>query len=238
MAMDASNELAPIRDAVAAALSGVPVPRIVDAGCGSAMHIPIPDSSVVVGVDISKTQLDRNAGLSERICADLQTVDLRGMDADLVVVWDVMEHIRRPSDALDRLAAALRPGGLLLVAGPNPMSLKGLTTKLTPHWFHVWFYRTVYGIQTAGQADTRPFRTYMRLAMSPGGIERWARETALEVVYVVRYEGETQARLVTRYRVFGLLYRSVGAVARVLSLGRVTYRGTEFAALLRLPFAS
>lgn len=237
MTTDPLAPLEPLRQDVAASLSRTSAPRVVDAGCGSAIHIDLPDDAVLIGLDISQTQLDRNPKLAERICADLQTADLSGVDADLVVIWDVLEHIERPMDALDRLVAALKPGGLLLIAGPDPRSVKGLTTKLSPHWFHVWFYRTVYGIKTAGQADTRPFRTHMRMAVSPRPLERWARDRGLTTVRTITYEGETQSRLMRQHRVLGALYAAVGALAVAASLGTLSFRRTEFATLLRAPEA-
>lgn len=42
------------------------------------------------------------------------------------------------------------PGGQIVVAAPNPYSVKGFVTRYTPHWFHVWYYRHVLHRPQAG----------------------------------------------------------------------------------------
>jgi 2-polyprenyl-3-methyl-5-hydroxy-6-metoxy-1,4-benzoquinol methylase len=38
---------------------------------------------------------------------------------DLVTLWEVVEHLRRPVETLQRLVRALRPGGVMCVTTPN-----------------------------------------------------------------------------------------------------------------------
>ena len=65
------------------------------------------------------------------------------------------------------MAAAVRPEGILVIACPNPLSFKGLGAHLTPHWFHVWFYKHVLGIKEAGTDDCGPFPTVMSSRIAP-----------------------------------------------------------------------
>jgi SAM-dependent methyltransferase len=55
----------------------------------------------------------------EVIRDDLFTADLGGRRFDAVVLGDVIEHLPRPADALDRIAGLLNPGGVLYMALPN-----------------------------------------------------------------------------------------------------------------------
>jgi SAM-dependent methyltransferase len=61
---------------------------------------------------------------------------LAGLPAsDVIAMWHVLEHLRRPSLALERAAQNLRPGGVLALAVPNPESLQ--FRLLRGRWAHV-----------------------------------------------------------------------------------------------------
>jgi SAM-dependent methyltransferase len=53
------------------------------------------------------------------LTADLDTADLPENHYDAVVLGDVIEHLPRPAEALDRIAGLLAPGGVLSLALPN-----------------------------------------------------------------------------------------------------------------------
>ena len=55
--------------------------------------------------------------------------------SDAVVMWQVLEHLLNPVAVLDAAVANLRPGGLLLVATPNPGSL-GMR-RMGARWPHL-----------------------------------------------------------------------------------------------------
>jgi 2-polyprenyl-3-methyl-5-hydroxy-6-metoxy-1,4-benzoquinol methylase len=116
--------------------------RVLDAGCGSdsaRAGFPVPDAfndAHVVGIDVSSEALDRNVLLDERIVADLQSWRAPAQSYDVVVSWDVLEHLSDPMRAVRNLAQAVAPGGILVIGIPHVWSLKGLVTKLTPFWFH------------------------------------------------------------------------------------------------------
>jgi 2-polyprenyl-3-methyl-5-hydroxy-6-metoxy-1,4-benzoquinol methylase len=93
---------------------------------------------------------------------------------DAIVCIDVLEHLDHPRAALANMHEALAPGGLMVIKLPNAMSLKGLITKLTPHGFHVWVFRNVFGKRNAGVDDVGPFKAHMRWAISPRALRRWA----------------------------------------------------------------
>ena len=173
-------------------------PKILEAGCGSLSQFEFKDA-YLVGLDISQKQLDRASHLSEKMCADLENVDLSGRNFDVIICFNVLEHLARPQKALRNLLVGLAPNGLLVLAGPNPCSLIGFITKFTPFAVHKFYSRRVLGHTSAGKNDSGPFRTFMRFAASPKNIVRFAESNGMRMIYLQMYRGE--------YRVLQEKYR-------------------------------
>ena len=100
--------------------------RVLDAGCGTAYGSRLlagGGAREVVGVDIARAVLETVAAAMPP-SVRLQTGDLRRLDFEddrfeLVVCFEVIEHVEDPSIVLDELVRVLAPGGLLLVSSPN-----------------------------------------------------------------------------------------------------------------------
>lgn len=207
--------------------------QVLEAGCGSSSHFDPGPGAHLVGVDISAKQLDRNAALDEKIVGDIQALDLDGRQFDVVVCWDVLEHLPQPQRALECLAAATRPGGVLILALPNALSLKGLVTKLTPYRAHVAVYRVVFGNPGAGTEDQGPFHTYMRLAIAPRRVIRAAVARGFSLVYLARYESPMQKEVRRKYPPVNLLWSAGAALGRALTAGRFEPGVTDVVLVLR-----
>lgn len=192
--------------------------RVLEAGCGSISHIPIPDSAIVVGIDISSRQLQRNTRLNESILGDIQSLSLPREDFDLIVCWDVLEHLPAPEKALRNLFEAVRPGGVVLLAFPNLYSLKGLVTRLTPFIFHLWFYRYLIGDRRERE-EMDQFPTYLKLAATPSRVIRQAQKQGLEIGYSLTYEGPVQRYLRSRNKFADFAFWGFEGVCKVLSMG-------------------
>jgi SAM-dependent methyltransferase len=82
----------------------------------------------------------------EVLTEDLFEVELPQGHYDAVVMADVIEHLPRPADALDRIASALRPGGVVYLALPDAGSR--VARRLGARWWSV--------IPTHVQYFTRP----------------------------------------------------------------------------------
>lgn len=195
--------------------------RVLEAGCGSASHVDLGDDSKVVGIDLSTEQLARNVSLDEKIVGDIETYPLPYAAFDLIVCWDVLEHLPHPEKALVNFVAAIRPGGLIVLALPDVDSLKGRITKYTPHGFHVWFYRAVLGSKIAGTADHGPFKTYLADSIAPAALAAFARSHDLSVRLMHRYESSFQRRILARHRVLQLGWKLVTPVVKTLTRGRI-----------------
>jgi 2-polyprenyl-3-methyl-5-hydroxy-6-metoxy-1,4-benzoquinol methylase len=54
--------------------------------------------------------------------ATLENVNLESESFDLVTMWNVLEHLSGPQDALYRISETLKPGGILVFAVPSTKS--------------------------------------------------------------------------------------------------------------------
>jgi SAM-dependent methyltransferase len=208
--------------------------RVLEAGCGSLSHLTLHQDHVT-GIDISAAQLARNPVLEERIQGDLERYPLPAGAFDLVISWDVLEHLPAPELALTNLARALAPGGLLVLAFPNRSSIKGFVTRLTPHRFHVWAYRWLWGIERAGEDDRAPFKTFLKPAMAPEAIREFARREGLVIVHDMAYESLMQRRLRKNHRVVDLGYWLIGAGVRLVTGGRLDPTPSDLIFVLERP---
>ncbi|MDA2915350.1 class I SAM-dependent methyltransferase [Nitrospinae bacterium AH_259_B05_G02_I21] len=55
---------------------------------------------------------------------------------DVITLWHVFEHLPDPSNVLEELWRILKPGGLLVISGPNLESLQAKFGQ--EHWFHLF----------------------------------------------------------------------------------------------------
>jgi len=200
--------------------------RVLDAGCGSHLKVELPPHAYVVGVDVSPEALDENPLLSERIVGDLERIELTQASFDVIVCWDVLEHVRRPRAVLDRLARALADGGILVLGAPNVLSLKGLATKFTPYAFHRWIYAR------AATSRSEPYPTFLRLAMAPRAVRRWAERNGFAVDYVSFYEAPIQPWLRRTLHVPRWCWRALSVVVATISLGRIATDDTDYLLIL------
>ncbi len=63
------------------------------------------------------------------------TLDAMGDTYDVIGLWHSIEHLPRPWEVVEAAARALRPGGVLLIAAPNPESAQ--LKVLGKHWLHL-----------------------------------------------------------------------------------------------------
>jgi 2-polyprenyl-3-methyl-5-hydroxy-6-metoxy-1,4-benzoquinol methylase len=201
--------------------------RVLDAGCGRTIQIdPGPDAHIT-GLDVSATELTHNHRLDVRIVGDVQSEPLATEAYDLVVCFDVLEHVDDPARALANLASATAPGGTLIVKCPNAMSFKGLVTKASPWWFHRWLYRKLVPFVAQD-----PFPTSMRLMLRPETLSAWAAASGFVVERFFTWEAFIQRRLRSKLHLDGASWRAVSRVLRSLTLGRVAVTETELLLVL------
>jgi len=190
---------------------------MLEAGCGSATYLKLKPKTHFVGIDISEEQLERNQFVDEKILGDIQYYRFPADLFDAIICWNVLEHVPKPDLALQNFAIALKPGGLLILSLPNLYSVKGMTTRLTPHWMHVLMYRYGYRIKDAGKDGRAPFKTYLRRSISPNGILKFAQNNRMDLVYKSFYN--ISDYLGTHNRILGKVYKLIDRFARAISAG-------------------
>jgi len=191
---------------------------ILEAGCGSMSRIRLRQTARLIGIDISQKQLERNTELHEKILGDLETYPLALNTYDMIICWDVLEHLSHPGKALRNFSRAVAEGGIIVLASPNVMTLRGFATKFTPHWFHVWFYRNIYGIKDAGKDDNCPFKSYHRFAIAPRALLSYAKNEGLSVEFWKTYDFDEVQKF---NPILSTAWGIANAAASILSFGRI-----------------
>jgi SAM-dependent methyltransferase len=203
-----------VSDKMNGLLNGQQTLRVLEAGCGSATHVNFTRPVDAVGIDISQKQLDNNTFCRQKIKADLQTYPLPPGEFDVVLCWDVLEHLATPMKALHNMFQSTKKGGVVIVALPNVLSLKGLFTKATPYWFHKMMYRTL-GYKKL------PFPTYLRMSIRPNHLKTEAVENGLSVELEHRFEAFQERRVRAKFPVADVAFRAANLLVGAVTLGSV-----------------
>jgi hypothetical protein len=131
---------------------------------------------------------------------------------------------------LERFVVWLRPGGIIIIRVPDRDSVKGLITRLTPHWFHIWYYRFVRGYKSAGQPGHAPYRTFYDPVVSRAGMHAFATQHSL-VIEAEYGSGES----VRGNRPVQFAIRALTRLVSLLTLGRFSDRHCNLTFIMRLP---
>lgn len=111
--------------------------RVLDVGCGSG-EFPAMAAAVgydVVGLDVSEPSIRAARQLHPAIdfqvgdASDLATSEPQSFD--VVTLWDVIEHVKRPHEVVAACAALLRSGGMIVLGTPNGDSLYDRTADVS-----------------------------------------------------------------------------------------------------------
>jgi SAM-dependent methyltransferase len=211
--------------------------RIYEAGGGSASILPLSSLSdrTIVVVDIDETQLRTNSYADTKILGDIQTYAFPPGSFDLIVCYNVIEHLTAVDRAIRLFHRALAPGGILFIGAPNPGSLFGLVTKYSPHWFHVWFYRVILRQKNAGQPGQVPFRTVYHPIVSPRVLSQFCAQIGFEEIYFNLYIGSNYTRVRETRPIIGWLLGVVMGLMNALTFGRLKLAYGDYHAVLQKP---
>lgn len=189
---------------------------IYEAGGGSTSFLPLDvlRRSHVTVVDIDEEQIRNNSYAQTTILGDIQSYRFAPNSFDLVICYNVIEHVPDVEAALLGFTRALKPNGLILIGAPNPRSLSGVVTKYSPHWFHVWFYRHIRGDRKAGLPGQAPFPTHFHPLVTLPNLDDFAWKHGLQVIYRKEYESPRYPEMRKRMPKFAAL---IDAAARAMN---------------------
>lgn len=209
--------------------------RIYEAGGGSTSFLPLNvlRRAHVTVVDIDKDQIRNNDYAQEAILGDIQTYRFPQDSFDLIICYNVIEHVPDVEAALAGFCNSLKPGGLMLIGAPNPRSLSGVVTKYSPHWFHVWFYRYIRGDKNAGKPGCAPFPTHFHQLVTLDRLEAFAQKRGLLTIYRKQYESPRYPEMRRRKPAFAALIDAAAKVMNFFLPGRTDVRHGDYHVILR-----
>jgi SAM-dependent methyltransferase len=226
---EASESLAAIRALLVGHFGSEKI-AIYEAGGGSTSYLPrsLRERATVTVIDIDAIQLAHNTYADEKILGDIQTHSFGAARFDLIVCYNVIEHLPNANMAFRNFVEAIRPGGLILIGAPNPRSLSGFVTKYSPHWFHVWYYRRILGNATAGLPGHAPFPTHFHPLVTPDNLRAYAEKLGLEIVYQRLYESPRYTEMRARTPFLARLVDGTTALLNALLFNRVNVRHGDY----------
>lgn len=199
--------------------------RILEAGCGQRWFIDLDGLAyTLVGVDLDPAALDirlhQRADLHEATVGDLCTVELPASSFDVIYSSFVLEHVDQADVVLENFARWLKPGGLVVIRVPDRDSFRGLLTRLSPHWFHVFYYRRVLKRPDAGRPGFAPYPTYYHPVISRAGIRRFCEARGLSL----RVECGDGSEGYGRPGIVATCAKAVARVVSALTAGRIAWK--------------
>ena len=214
--------------------------RIYEAGGGSASILPLSslNNRSILVVDIDETQLRNNSYADTKILGDIQTYVFPPNSFDLIVCYNVIEHLTAVDQAIRQFHHALAPGGMLFIGAPNPESLFGFVTKYSPHWFHVWFYRVILRRKNAGEPGQVPFRTVYHPIVSPKALLEFCGQLGFKAIYFNLYIGSNFTSVMETRPVIGWLLGVALSLMHALTFGRPSLAHGDYHVVLQKPFES
>jgi len=200
----------------------IPLLHIMEAGCGRKWPLNLSDVRyVLTGVDRDEVALELRKNvkkdLDKAIVGDLLTVSIT-QKFDIIYNSYVLEHIKDADKVLSIFDGWLKDRGTLILLIPDPNSVRGFITRITPHWFHVFCYKYLLKIKNAGQKGYAPYPTYYSQIISRTGIRKFCRDNQ----YVLKEEYGSS------YRVYGkdytaTLIKPIAFLISLFSFGKLAY---------------
>lgn len=207
--------------------------RILEAGCGREWPLKLTGVEYhLTGIDLDaealKARLEKKGDLDDAIVGDLCAPGMIPAGSfDVIYSSFVLEHLSDAEGALKSMIDGLKPGGLLLLRIPDRYSVYGWTSRCTPFWVHVAYYRLILGRPNAGKPGFAPYPTYHREVVSRAGIRIFCERHGCVVTHEhahTYYLREGRLKLVMRLYALAL---------SALSFGRLAWRHNNLTYVIR-----
>ncbi|WP_062266304.1 class I SAM-dependent methyltransferase [Endozoicomonas arenosclerae] len=197
--------------------------RVLEAGGGSYSHFNLPEHAEVITLDIEFGQLLKNKDAHLCVQGDIHAIPIKANSIDIIICFNVIEHLENPDLALEHFDSILKPGGLLILGCPVRNSLKGIITRLTPIGFHRWYYKNIVGKQDRGDGHYDAFPTPFRPVVSEKPLRNWCQNKQFSPGFFQVYDGAKAYRITVGSplkRLVSLPYYLLAQLGRVLTLNQ------------------
>ena len=160
--------------------------QILEAGCGQKWDLKLQGTPYsLTGLDLDQAALEIRKNvlndMDEIIFGDLREAEFGENAFDVIFCSYVLEHVEGAEAVLQRFVRWLRPSGIVIIQIPDPQSVYGFVTRITPHWVHILYYRYVVGRKNAGKPGYGPYPTRYDAVVSRKGIRRFCRDNRLTI---------------------------------------------------------
>ena len=202
--------------------------RIYEAGGGSSTSIPasLRERSQITVVDVSPEQLERCAYADVKVLGSCESwSDPNAFD--LVVCNYVLEHVSDVRGAIRCFVRSLQSTGVVLIAVPRKHGLQGFVTRLTPHAFHVLYYRWT-GRLNAGKPGFAPFETLFSPGVAGYELRRILEQEGCNIVAAAEHVGTQDRILKNSHPIVHAAYVAFCMMLRALTLGIYDGRHSDF----------
>lgn len=232
LSLDRDQELKVVENLIRQKASDNRPLQILEAGCGRQWPINLKGVDfVLTGIDLDKDALEvrkiSKKDLHECIHGDLRTVQLPSNAFDVIYNAYVLEHIDDADAVLRNFVSWLQPGGMIILRIPDPNSVRGFITCMTPFWAHVFYYKYILRYRNAGKAGYGPYETYYDHIVSRNGIREFCANHHL-TIHVERGDGyHVHGQAVVRAAI-----RLVLRTVEMLSGGRLSARHSNLLYIL------
>jgi SAM-dependent methyltransferase len=134
-----------------------------------------PDGCRYAGLDIEPEELEAAGpdSYDESIVADITTPLGRDEEFDLVLSWQVLEHVTPLADAIENLRRSLRPGGTLLAQLTGSNAAFAAVGRLLPQRAKLWMTTRLLGHREEEKFPTQYDRSSHRALARM--LEPWSR---------------------------------------------------------------
>lgn len=189
--------------------------QVLEAGCGREWYFRMDGVQYeLTGIDLDESALrarrEISKDLTRGIVGDLRTAQLPAESFDVVYNAFVLEHVHGAEQVLKNFVRWLKPGGLLVIRVPDRDGVQGFLARMTPHFFHVWYYRWAWKMKDAGKPGFAPYPTVYDDVISRSGLLSFCRENGLVPVEEIGVGSYSRGH--------GVLARITPLVARIISL--------------------
>jgi SAM-dependent methyltransferase len=209
--------------------------EILEAGCGQKWYLDIGDGGyVLTGIDLDPEALrirrDETKDLHEAVVGDLRTADFGHRTFDVIFNSHVLEHVPGAQRVLENFNRWVKPGGLIIIMIPDPYSVHGFTSRMTPHWIHLLFYRLIRGEKNAGKPGYPPYRVTYDKVVSREGIRAFCGENGLVLAAEYGMLGDPNKNSLKQK-----LVEAYTKTVQVVSLGRLSSDYNDIIFIIRKP---